>query len=288
VRRVVAFKVIGDRAAAPVKAATGPQNSQAADDAEMAELVLPEIEPATIDSSGLKMAEAGQKQLWDAAAKVAMGYLDQLPNFRCIQETHRFTAPARNPDQLKEADSYLNELIFEDGKEKYQRLEANGEKPANGPIEQKGVSSRNEFGSLLRGLFDPEVAASYHWAGRSMAVGVLCQVFEFAVTRAKSNFVLHSGNAVASAAYTGRVFIDEEGGMVRRLTINGTGLPPDFGLQSPSLSLDYGMVKIGEKDYLLPLRSVLQLRQGKVFVRNETAFRGYRKFEAESQIKFAK
>ena len=54
----------------------------------------------------------------------------------------------------------------------------------------------------------------------------------------------------------------------------------DFGLQSPSLSLDYGMVKIGEKDYLLPLRSTLQLRQAKVFVRNETVFRGYRKFEA--------
>jgi hypothetical protein len=48
------------------------------------------------------------------------------------------------------------------------------------------------------------------------------------------------------------------------------------------------MVKIGEKDYLLPLRSVLQLRRAKVFVRNESVFRGYRKFQAESQIKFAK
>ena len=287
VKRVVAFKVVGTGgpAKAEVVKAAGP--SQAAEDAELAGVVLPEIEPATIDSSGLKMPGEVEKQLWDAAARNAMGYLDQLPNFRCVQETHRFTAPARSPSQLKEADSYLAELIFEDGKERYQPLQANGEKADIAPTAGKGVSSRNEFGSLLRGLFDPDVAATYHWSGRSMAMGVLCQVFEFSVSRAKSNFVLHAGRTVTTAGYTGRVFIDEETGLVRRLTIQGA-VPIDFGLQSPALSLDYGMVKIGEKDYLLPLRSVLQLRQGKVFVRNETVFRGYRKFEAESQIKFGK
>ena len=61
--------------------------------------------------------------------------------------------------------------------------------------------------------------------------------------------------------------------MVRRLTIRESGWTKDFGLQSPALSLDYGMVKIGKDDYLLPLRSVLQLRHAKAFVRNETVFR---------------
>jgi hypothetical protein len=167
-------------------------------------------------------------------------------------------------------------------------LKTNGEKPETAQTEPKGVSSRNEFGSLLRGLFDPNVSATYHWAGRSMTLGVLCQVFEFEVSRAKSNFILYYRTDVAAVAYTGRVFIDEESGMVRRLTIQGTGLAKDFGLQSPALSLDYGMVKIGEKDYLLPLRSTLQLRQNKTFVRNERVFRGYRKWTAESQVKFDK
>ncbi len=288
VRRLIAFKVVGNGSTpAPAKGASGPAASAAADESETA-IVLPDIEPATIESSGLKMRDEDQKRLWDAAARNAMGYLDQLPNFRCIQETHRFTAPAKSPKQLKESDSYQDELIFEDGKERYQRLETNGEKVEVAPTEDKGISSRNEFGSLLRGLFDADVAATYHWAGRSMALGVVCQVFEFEVTRAKSNFVLHYGPTVEAAAYNGRVFVDEDTGMVRRLTIQGSGLSKDFGLQSPSLSLDYGMVKIGEKDYLLPLRSVLQLRQAKVFVRNETVFRGYRKFQAESLIKFGK
>lgn len=288
IRRVVPFKVIGDGPRDSVAIVKGPGVSSAADDDETGAVVLPDIEPATIDSSGLRMGDETRKQLWDSAARNAMGYLNQLPNFRCVQETHRFTAPVKAPNQLKEADSYQDELIFEDGKERYQRLEANGVSADHAPIEDKGISSRNEFGSLLRGLFDPSVGAAYHWAGRSMALGALCQVFEFEVSRAKSNFVLHYGAAVEPAAYTGRVFIDEESGMVRRLTIQGTGLSKDFGLQTPSLSLDYGMVKVGEKDYLLPLRSTLQLRQAKVFVRNETVFRGYRKFQAESQVKFAK
>ena len=63
-------------------------------------------------------------------------------------------------------------------------------------------------------------------------------------------------------------------------------LPKDFALQTPSLSLEYAMVRIGTDDYLLPLRSVLQLRQLKLFVRNETVFGNYRKFEASSEIKY--
>jgi hypothetical protein len=46
------------------------------------------------------------------------------------------------------------------------------------------------------------------------------------------------------------------------------------------------MVKVGSQDYLLPLRSVLQVRQGRIMVRNETVFEQYRKFEASSEIKY--
>jgi len=287
IKRVVAFKVVGDAATQRVEVAVAPKNPAGPhDELENVEVVLPEIEPATVDASGLKMRPEEQKALWDEAAKNAMGYLDHLPNFRCTQETHRFVAPLKTPDQLKEADSFKDALVYEDGKERYQRIEINGVKPENAQVVNAGIHSRNEFGSMLRGLFDPDTAASYKWAGRAMAMGVLCQVFDIEVSRAKSNFALNYGGRRELTGYTGRVFIDEESGMVRRLTIEGTGLEKDFGLQSPALSLDYGLVKIGKDDYLLPLRSTLQLRHAKAFVRNESVFRGYRKFEAESEIKY--
>ncbi|MGA2739750.1 MAG: hypothetical protein ABSG65_20200 [Bryobacteraceae bacterium] len=287
IKRVVAFRVVGNPSTPPIEiAAVSGRSAGPRDDAEDAAVVLPEIEPASVDATGLKMREDQQKQLWEEAAKNALGYLDRLPNFRCTQETHRFTAPLKSPNQLKEADSFKDDLVYEDGRERYRRIEINGVKPENAQVVNTGVHSRNEFGSMLRGLFDPDAAASYKWAGRAMAMGVLCQVFEVEVSTPKSNFMLNYGGRRARAGYTGRVFIDEDTGMVRRLTIQGAGLPKDFGLQSPALSLDYGMVKIGQDDYLLPLRSMLQLRHAKAFVRNETVFRNYRKFDAESQIKF--
>jgi hypothetical protein len=119
IKRVVAFKVVGNASTQTVEIAVGPKTSAGPrDEAENAEVVLPEIEPAAVDSSGLKMRRDEQKQLWEEAAKNALGYLDHLPNFRCTQETHRFTAPLKTPDQLKEADSFKDALVYEDGKER--------------------------------------------------------------------------------------------------------------------------------------------------------------------------
>jgi len=247
---------------------------------------LPELAPATIDSSGLAMAKDEQKRLWDEAAANAKEYSSHLPNFRCTQETHRLTAPAAKPDELKEANSFRDELTFEDGRETYRVIEIDGNKTDASRQDLNFVNSKGEFGSMLMGLFDPEVGASYKWAGRAMAMGVLCQVFEVAVPRAKSNFTLTYNRMGEPAGYTGKVFVDDETGMVRRLTIQGDGLPPTFPLQSPSFALEYGMVRIGTEDYLLPLRSTMQVRRGKVVERNESVFREYRRFEASSGIKF--
>jgi hypothetical protein len=286
ITRTVAFKVAGN-ASAVAETAGGPSVAAGGDfDPEGADVVLPEIAPATLDSSGLTMGAEEQKRLWEEAAKNVLGYSSHLPNFRCIQETRRFSAPMRTPDQLKETDSFKDELTYEDGKEGYRRIELNGSKVELATILSKGVQSRGEFGSMLMGLFDPAIGVSYKWAGRAMAMGVLCQVFALEVLRAKSNFTLDHNGRREPVGYTGRIFIDEDTGLVRRLTIVGVGLPKDFGLQSPTFSLEYGMVRIGSNDYLLPLRSILQLRLAKNFVRNETVFRGYRKFEASSDVKF--
>ena len=135
-------------------------------------------------------------------------------------------------------------------------------------------------------LFSPEVSAAYQWSGQAMVGGAMCEVFDVAVPPEKSNFVLYFNTRQEVAGYTGRVFIEDETGLVRRLVIQGNKLPKDFGFQSPTFSLEYGMVKVGSQDYLLPLRSVLQVRQGRIMVRNETVFEQYRKFEASSEINY--
>jgi len=280
--RSAAFSVVGDAPApAPVERAGGPLLS--APEEDLSGVVLPEVDPVTLHT-GATLPESDQKRLWEEAASTAMGYSTHLPNFRCNQETHRLSSPAKSADQFHEGDVYLEELSYENGKESYRTLEFNGLKADKTRSAMRGVHSRGEFGTMLRAIFNPELPVRYKWVGRTMAGGALCDVFEIEVPKEKSNFVLYVNTRQEVAGYTGRIFIDEEAGLVRRIMMSGTGLPKDFGFQSPTFSLEYGMVRVGTQDYLLPLRSVFQARQGKIVVRNEAVFRDYRKFEASSEI----
>ncbi|MCX6624049.1 MAG: hypothetical protein NTY38_23900 [Acidobacteria bacterium] len=50
--------------------------------------------------------------------------------------------------------------------------------------------------------------------------------------------------------------------------------------------LDYEFQKISGIDFVLPLRAVMRMREGKYLMKNEAEFRLYRKFGAEASIKF--
>jgi len=284
ISRTVPFHVAGEDGA-PAEIVSGSGAGPAVDAPED-DVVMPELDPVAVKTAGVAPSPEEQMRYWDEAAANALNYSRSLPNFRCNQETRRLTAPAKNPDQFREGDVIVSELVYENGRETYRTLQVNGLKASRESKKNQGVYSRGEFGTLLRSLFGPQVEAKYQWAGRAMAGGSLCRVFDVEVKPEKSNFVLYHNLRQEVAGYKGRVFIDEEQGLVRRLTIEGAGLPKDFPLKSPALSLDYGLAQVSGQDYLVPLKSVLQLRQGKTIVRNETTFRDYRKFEADSKVTY--
>ncbi|MEO8663827.1 MAG: hypothetical protein ABI693_35560, partial [Bryobacteraceae bacterium] len=286
ITRSVPFRVLGNGQTAADLTPAPAVGSASPPAEEDSGFVMPEIDPVALRAGGPSLPAEETERLWQAAAAGALNYSARLPNFRCTQETRRLTAPAKNADRLRVGDVIVDELTFENGKESYRALEVNGLKADASSKPLDGVRSRGEFGTMLKALFNPEVGTVYKWAGRAMAAGSLCQVFDVEVAPEKSNFVLTHNMRQEVPGYQGRVYIDEESGMVRRLTIAGQKLPKDFALQSPSMSLEYGMVRVGDKDYLLPLRSVLQVRQGRSMVRNETEFRGYHKFEASSVFKY--
>jgi hypothetical protein len=287
--RPVSFRVLGDARNA-VLASAGPNAAAAApanpDDDEDAEVTLPEVDPVHLATDTGVPAAPAQERLWEEATASALSYSARLPNFRCNRETHRLTAPVKGSERFRQTDSFLEEMTYESRRETYRTLEVNGQKSSMRRDALKGVHSRGEFGSMLRSIFRPEAAAKYKWAGRAMTGGVLCDVFDLDVPLERSNFVLTFNMRQEVAGFHGRVFVDEDSGLVRRIVMQGAGLPKDFGLQSPTFSLEYGMVHIAGDDHLLPLRSVLQVRQGKQVVRNETTFRDYLKFDAASEIKF--
>ena len=289
--RPVSFRVAGNErtavlaSAGPAAAAGAPVGNEDAQD-DGVEVTLPEVDPVHLAADAGVLAASEQEKLWGEAAGSALSYSSRLPNFRCNRETHRLTAPVKNAERFSQTDTFIEEMTYESPEETFRTLEVNGQKSSMQRDALKGVRSRGEFGSMLKSIFRREAAAKYNWAGRAMTGGVLCDVFDVDVPVARSNFILTFNLRQEVAGFHGRVFVDEDSGLVRRIVLQGGGLPKDFGLQSPTFSLEYGMVHIADEDHLLPLRSVLQVRQGKQVVRNETTFRDYRKFDASSAIKF--
>lgn len=284
VSRSVRFRVEGETAQAKLVVRPAAGAAEAVED--WAGVVLPAIDEAEMKAGGPAVGEEETRQYWEETAQRARDLTDRLPNFRCARETRRLSAPARKPGEWKELDVRVSEVTYEGGRESYRVVSVNGLKADGVAGKREGVKSSGEFGTMLRGIFSPAVAAKYKWGGRALAAGTLCRVFDVDVPKERSNFVLSHNAEQEVAGYRGRIYVDEESGLVKRITIEGEGLPKKFGLQSPSMSLDYGLVKIGDLDYLVPLRSVLQARQGRNVVRNETVFRDYHKFEASSSIVF--
>ena len=67
-----------------------------------------------------------------------------------------------------------------------------------------------------------------------------------------------------------------------------TGLPNDFPLARSEATLEYSLVKIDQHTYLLPASSEVIgcMRGSGACTRNVIEFKNYRKFTADSDVKF--
>jgi hypothetical protein len=74
--------------------------------------------------------------------------------------------------------------------------------------------------------------------------------------------------------------------MVTKITQIPYDLPATFPVHDVKLSLDYDFTKIGDAEFLLPLKSVNSSSSTRYLSRNEIEFRLYRKFGTETTIKY--
>jgi hypothetical protein len=80
--------------------------------------------------------------------------------------------------------------------------------------------------------------------------------------------------------------VDRDVPVVMRVTLEAETLPPSFPIQEARTMLDYDYIDISGQDFLLPLRSEMRMREGRLLVKNLTEFRSYRKFGADATITF--
>jgi len=232
-----------------------------------------------------------------ATKEYALTYTNSLPNYVCMQTTHRTIEPTdrfrteKNYRGGGTGDTIQETLTFFEHKETYKVEMINGDaaRAKNvSHLQLGGTTSSGEFGSMLSDIFKEDSGATFawdHWA----TLRDHKRVYVFSYRIPKSNG--YSMEEVEShkeytSAYNGLIYADHDTKAILRVTLNTEGVPADFPIHEVHITLDYDHIKIGDQDFLLPYHFKLTSKADKVDTENQADFKAYRKYGAEATITF--
>jgi hypothetical protein len=233
-----------------------------------------------------------QQQILDAMKQYALNYTANLPNFVCVQVTRQYVDPYAG-DNYRSIGTILARVSYNEGQEKYNVYSQNGHLINTNMegVRGGGATSTGEFGSLMRGIFEPRSAAEFgwdHWAtlrGRRMAV------FNYSIDSGHSDWSITYGDGPSDSqrivtAYKGLVYADAQTGEISRIKFVAVDIPKGFPVQETSEILDYDLQEISGQKYVCPMAAQLWMRASRESTHNEIEFRNYRKFGTESSITY--
>jgi hypothetical protein len=235
-----------------------------------------------------------QAKVLDAAREYALNYEKQLPNFICLEVTRRFmdlhhTGPLALQDaDWRLADTVTTKLTYFDHQEKYEVQMVNNSSVLNMPLDKLGGAvSMGEFGSMMRQIFERQSEARFEWDKWTTLDKRRAYVFAFDIDKEHSQYsVLWDRTDRIQPAYRGKIYIDRETNMVKKIVETPYDIPVTFPVQAISTVLDFDFAKIGDSEYMLPLKVEVISATSKYLAKNEKEFRLYRRFGAETTIKF--
>lgn len=229
-----------------------------------------------------------QKQILDQMRDYAMNYTENLPNFICTQVTRRYVDPNISDDHYRIIDTVVTKVSYNEGHEKYEVVSVNN-RPMNVSMEQLrgGTISTGEFGTLMRGIFEPRSEAEFGWDHWGALRNKRMAVFNYFIDSGHSNYSIdYNGEQRIITAYKGLIYADEHTGTISRITFEAVDIPKSFPVNAASERLDYDEVEISGQNYICPLKADVYLTAGREKTKNDIEFRLYRKFGTESFITY--
>jgi hypothetical protein len=244
---------------------------------------MKKVEPPAPKAEEPPPSPEQQKKILDEAREYALNYTKSLPNFICAQYTKRY----QNERQYS---SLLAKLTYFEQHEKYDTITVN-DKPSTQAYDSIGGSiSTGEFGSMLRGIFDPMVEAQFRWYGwRTIHGNHKAYVFRFDVDQAHSQWQIEDrdSHTKISPAYNGLVYIDVKDNTILAFTQKAVDLPSTFRVTEADTKMDYDVADISGIPFVLPSRAVMHMQSGSNDdQKNEITFHHYHKYSADATLKF--
>ncbi len=222
------------------------------------------------------------------ARAAAENFSETLPNFIVRQLTTRY-ASNTNPAQWHALDVLAVEVAVVNGQEEYRNLTING-KPSKTGAEKSGSWSTGEFATKLQDVLSPATDATFFRRAESRIANRTAVVYDFTVRQQNSHWHIVAEKSTYRPGYKGSLWIDKETHRVLRIEQQTLSLPAEFPYDKAESVLDYDFVRLDKDMYLLPVSSenLVCQRGTNSCTRNEINFRNYRRFAAESDIKFEK
>ena len=233
-----------------------------------------------------------QGKIIAAAREYALNYSQQLPNYLCLEVVRRafddHLNDAAGSEQWRSTDTVVMRLSYFEQKEDYKIVTVNNSTVENKSVDDLGgVTSTGEFGSMLRGIFLPESEARFEWDHWAKLRGRKMYAFSYDIDQPHSrNSIVWEKTDKIVPAYRGLVYIDVDTNMIMHITEEPYDIPSTFPVRSSKEVLDYDFQKIGDSEFLVPLKAVMTSRTIKYLSKNEIEFRLYQKFGADTVIKF--
>lgn len=228
-----------------------------------------------------------QQTILNEAREYALNYTKSLPDFICVQVARRYYDP-NGSDNYRHYDTVMTKLTYFEQKEKYELLSVNDRFTTASYETLGGTVSSGEFGSMMKEIFEPSTDAEFHWQRWATLRGHRAHVYSYVVEQQNSKWSIYDrqSNDRISPGYTGLVYVDRDTRTVMRVTLKAEGIPPTFPVQEAEDRLDYDTVDISGHPFILPMMAEVHLRAGKINQKNDIEFHNYKKFSADTNLKF--
>lgn len=229
-----------------------------------------------------------QERIIGEVKEFALNYSKGLPDYICTQVTRRYVDP-NGMEFWHKVDTVTTKLTYFEQKEDYKVILVNNRPVNMGMRELEGSTSTGEFGSMMREVFEADSDATFVWERWGKLRGKICHVYNYFVRKENSKWSISWERKMRVVpAYRGLVYVERDTQMITRITLRAVNIDPSFPVQEATTVLDFDLVKltISGSEFMLPLKSEMRMRQGRMLVKNETEFRLYKKFGADATITF--
>jgi len=217
--------------------------------------------------------------------KVA-GWLEHLPNYTCLVTVQRMSQSPRAP-AFTPIDKMWYDIAHSNGRELFAWPGSGrfSEHPITTAVTY-GVSSDGEFALHAKTVFTGGYA-TIRFHGREDLNGRESLRWDYVIPLFGSAWTINHAGREAQVSSHGSFWIDAERLDLIRLEVYADGLPADFPDRDASTTVDYGPVRMGARDVLLPQTATLILaEQSGTRNRNVMEFSHCRQYAGESSIRF--